>query len=298
MAKSLLIVMTILLEASLLVFKTPAKSATFGPVANAFTIVSLGDSHGNGAGGDQTLNFAATISQVTGFHPDFILHEGDFEDDKAITSQLDSLVTILKKAGLFNLTFIIRSNHDDHVSGSAGLWESYFSTAPNIKTLPSGVMNYTAMDSSSTYLTYSFDFANARFIGVDVPDDVSVITSEQYAFIDQRLTEAESLGLVHDFIFFHIPEYCVESSHCTCTARNDALCTPASFINLINQHPIASATFHGHEHILAWVHDSTRISSLSHPYEEFFTSRSGSNYYNLNSDSLFPDRVDYAYPYL
>jgi hypothetical protein len=296
MAKFPLIVLATLLSASLLIFKEPATSATAGSAAGAFTFVSLGDSHGNGASGDQTKNFATTISQVVGFHPAFILHNGDMEDDGVNTSQLDPMVAILKNAGLYNQTFIVRGNHDDHVSGSAKLWESYFSTATNIKILPVGVMNYVASDSSSTFLTYSFDYGNARFIGVDVPDDVNSITSAQYAFIDQRLTQAESLGLVHAFIFFHVPEYCVESTHCSCTAGNDASCTPASFIDLINQHPIVSAVFHGHEHIMAWVHmDSTRISNLTHPYEEFFTSPSGGYYYTYNPGTLYPARVDYAY---
>jgi hypothetical protein len=153
-----------------------------------------------------------------------------------------------------------------------------------------------AIDPSSTYLTYSFDYGNARFIGVDVTQDVNSITSAQYTFIDQRLTEAESLGLVHAFIFFHIAEYCVESTHCTCTKKNDGSCTPVSFTSLINKHPIVSATFHGHEHVLAWVHmDNTRVSSLTHPYEEFFTSPSGGYYYTFNPATLYTARVDYAY---
>ncbi len=296
MNKTSFLIAASLLAAILLVFHAPAASATAGSASNAFTFVSLGDSHGNGAAGDQTKNFTTTINQVASLQPDFIIHNGDFEDDGVASSQLDPMVTILKNAGLFNQTFIVRGNHDDHVSGSAGQWESYFSSAPYVKILPAGVKNYAAIDSSSTYLTYSFDYGNARFIGVDVPQDVNSITSAQYTFIDQRLTEAESLGFVHAFIFFHIPEYCVESTHCSCTAKNDGSCTPMSFIDLINKHPIVSATFHGHEHILAWVHmDNARISGLTHPYEEFFTSPSGGYYYTYNPGTLYPARVDYAY---
>jgi hypothetical protein len=123
-----------------------------------------------------------------------------------------------------------------------------------------------------------------------------VITNAQYTFLDQRLTEAESLGLVHAFIFFHAPEYCMESIHCTCTAKNNSLCTQADFINLINKHPIVSATFHGHEHLLGWVHlDNTRVSSLTHPNEEFLTSPAGGYYYTYDPGVLYPARIDYAY---
>jgi hypothetical protein len=54
-----------------------------------------------------------------------------------------------------------------------------------------------------------------------------------------------------------------------------------------------SATFHGHEHVLGWVHmDNTRVSSLTHPYEQFFTSPSGGGSY---TSYLYPARMDYNY---
>jgi predicted phosphohydrolase len=296
MKKISLFIAASLLAAVLWAVKAPSASATRGAADSTFTFVALGDSHGDGTSGDQTKNFTTTISQVASLHPDFIIHHGDLEDDGVVTSQLSPMVTILKNAGLFNQTFIVRGNHDDHDSGSAKLWNSYFSSSSNLRTLPAGVANYKALDSSSTYLTYSFDYGNARFIGVDVTQDVNSITSAQYTFIDQRLTEAESLGLIHAFIFFHIAEYCVESTHCSCTQKNNSACTPASFTSLINKHPIVSATFHGHEHIMAWVHmDSSRVSGLTHPYEEFFTSPSGGYYYTYNPGTLYTARVDYAY---
>ena len=47
---------------------------------------------------------------------------------------------------------------------------------------------------------------------------------------------------------------------------------------------------------MAWVHmDSTRVSGLTHPYEEFFTSPSGGYYYTYNPGTLYTARVDYAY---
>lgn len=45
---------------------------------------------------------------------------------------------------------------------------------------------------------------------------------------------------------------------------------PTALVNVIDRHPIVSATFHGHEHTLAYTHlDGTRLTSLTHPVEEF-----------------------------
>jgi hypothetical protein len=237
------------------------------------------------------MNFATTLNQAASLNPDFVIFNGDLEGSGVSTAEMDPMVADLVNAGLFDRTFLVRGNHDDHQAGSAALWEDYFVAAN--RPLPAGVSNYVALDASSTYLTYSFDYGNSRFIGLDDPDVVKLITGAQYTFLDQRLTDAESAGLVHAFIFFHGPAYCVEASHCDCQARNDSSCTPAAFIDVVNKHPIVSATFHGHEHILGWVHmDGSRISNLTHSYEEFLTSPAGSETY---SDFLIPARVDYAY---
>ena len=203
-------------------------------------------------------------------------------------TQMNGMVTAM--GSLYRRTFLIRGNHDDHVAGSSTLWENYFRTAN--RPLPAGVTNYTALNSSSTYLTYSFDYGNSRFIGVDVPGDADLLTNAQAAFMDGRLTDAEAKGLTHAFIFFHGPEYCI-ANHCSCSAANDGSCTPGNIVNLLNKHPIVSATFHGHEHVLGWVHmDSTRVAGLTRSYEEFFTSPAGGS---TNNPDIFPARVNYYY---
>ena len=250
-----------------------------------FTFVSMGDAQG------ADTNFSATVSHAASLDPDFVLFNGDLEADGVLSAEMDPMSSALINAGLYNQTFLVRGNHDDHLPDSASLWEGFFSAAN--RPLPAGVSHYVALEPGSTYLTYSFDYGNSRFIGLDVPGQSEMITEAQYAFIDQRLGEAEMLGLVHAFIFFHGPEYCVESSHCDCSAKDDSSCTQADFINLVNKHPIVAATFHGHEHILGWVHmDGARIASLTQPYEEFLTSPSGGETHN---DFLYPARVDYAY---
>ena len=65
-------------------------------------------------------------------------------------------------------------------------------------------------------------------------------------------------------------------------------------MNVINNHPIVSATFHGHEHVLTWTHmDNTRVSDLTRSYEEFVTSPAGASSY---TSDVYPARVDYVYP--
>ena len=253
-------------------------------ITGSFRFISWGDSQ------DENENLSTAAKQASSLDPAFTIFNGDLESDGVVSDRMNIMTAAF--GSLYPQTFLIRGNHDDHVSGSAGLWESYF-TALN-RPLPSGASNYVAMNASSTYLTYSFDFSNSRFIGVDVPGDADLLTSAELAFLDNRLTDAENLGLTHAFIYFHGPEYCVESGHCSCSSANDGSCTPAAFVAIINKHPIVSATFHGHEHILGWVHmDSSRVAGLTHNYEEFLTSPSGGWTYN---DNIYPARLDYYYP--
>jgi 3',5'-cyclic AMP phosphodiesterase CpdA len=266
----------------------PPTATTIPPTpipGQGFTFASIGDGQGI------TATFTKTVNQIAGLRPNFVLFNGDLENDGVVSSEMNTMVGDLKTAGIFNQTFLVRGNHDDHISGSAALWNSYFTT--NTPGRPQGMANYIYMGTTQPYLTYSFDFGNARFIGLDVPGGATLITSAQYTFIDQRLTDAENSGLVHAFINFHGGEYCTTSVHCSCSAKNASSCTPSAFVTMLNKHPIVSATFHGHEHILAWIHmDSSRVSSLTHPYESFFTSPSGGGSYN---GYIYPARVDYYY---
>ena len=52
----------------------------------------------------------------------------------------------------------------------------------------------------------------------------------------------------------------------------------------MNKHASISATFHGHEHVLAYVHiDSSRISGVTHPWEEFVSGGAGAPLYSCAS---------------
>jgi hypothetical protein len=289
MGKVALFFAAILLAFSLVVLGVNAAS-TNPQVVETFSFASLSDSQ-NG-----TSDLLKVSNQIASLNPSFVIFDGDLADsDGVTTSEMTSKTGAFKTAGLFDRTFLVRGNHDDHISGSAALWETFFSTSPNIKTLPAGVTDYVALDSGSAYLSYSFVYGNSMFIGLDVPGDADLVTSAQYTFLDSRLTYAGSIGLVHAFIFWHGPDYCVESIHCGCTAKLDGTCTPSAFITVVNKHPIVSATFHGHEHIMGWVHvDNTRVPGVTHPYEEFLTSPSGG--YLSYAGYIYPDRIDYYYP--
>ncbi len=253
----------------------------------AFTFGSFGDSHNE-------PYFTGTADQLASLNLAFIIENGDIEDNGFSTTEMNSAVSRLKTDNLYNKTFMTRGNHDDKLDGSAAGWESYFETAPNIPTRPAYVANKASLNSSSDNLTYSFDYGNSIFISLDVPGDIYLLTQAEVDFLDAQLTYAEGAGLTHAFIYFHGPEYCVELEHCTCATRDNSACTPPSLMTVINNHPIVSATFHGHEHVMTWTHmDNTRVSDLTRSYEEFVTSPAGASSY---TNEVYPGRVDYVYP--
>ena len=282
---SLLTIFSILISA--VGMPTSAAQATSAAFAGdgVFTFASMGDAH------TEPENFTTTLNGIATLNPDLVLFNGDLENNGVDTPEMDPMVSALKSANLFDKTFLVRGNHDDLVPGSAALWESYFEADP--RTLPAGVADYTPMDADSTYLTYSFIYENSMFIGLDVPGDADLVTTEELDWLDTRLTNAESQGLTHAFIYFHGPMYPMEPTHSNCSERTDASCTPADLITVINRHPIVSAFLHGHEHSLTWTHmDNTRLAGLTGSFEQFITSPAGGWPYN----EVFPDRIDYFYP--
>ena len=252
----------------------------------SFRFASIGDGQADSG------RFASTVNQIATHDPDFILFNGDLENDGFTTGGTNPMVNALREAGLFDNTFLVRGNHDNHVSGSATLWENYFDS--NTQTRPAGVENYTPLSATTERLTYSFDYGNSIFIGLDTPGDIGTTSTAARTFLDNRLTYAEQAGLTHAFVFFHSGEYCISSVHCSCTGKADGSCTPSWWVTIANKHPIISATFHGHEHILGWVQmDSARVADLDGSYQEFFTSPAGGWTYN---SYMYPLRVNYFYP--
>jgi hypothetical protein len=157
-------------------------------------------------------------------------------------------------------TFAVRGNHD---KGNLAGWRAFFDFGRTASAI--GARNYRALADD---VTYSFDYANAHFVGVDVPGNVTLMTPGQIAWMDKDLAAAEQRGLTHAFLFWHGPIYPV-GGHCCSASKPE-------FIAMVNRHPIVSATFHGHEHQIAWVHmDRNRYPEATHDFEEFVTGSSG-----------------------
>lgn len=235
-------------------------SATLAQTAS-FRFVAWGDTKSD------TGVLTKLSPQVKGLNPAFTIYAGDLESDGFTAIGMANWKTALNGGsannGLFNITFPIRGNHDDHIAGSVPNWQNYFNLGSQVTTV--GASSYSAL---SDDLTYSFDYGNSRFIGLDVLGDVTLMSAAQIAWLDQRLSDAEAKGLTHAFVFWHGPVYSVDG-HCCPTA-------PSALISVLNKHQIVSATFHGHEHVLTYVHmASNRISSITHPFEEFISGDSG-----------------------
>ncbi len=108
------------------------------------------------------------------------------------------------------IVFPVRGNHD---GGNSAGWQQYFSLRERADAL--GMTNFASLDED---LTYSFDYANAHLIGLDVPGNIDVISGRQVAFVDQALAAAEARGLDHAFLFFHGPVY-PTALHASCEER-------------------------------------------------------------------------------
>jgi len=223
-----------------------------------------------------TASLTALSVQAKALNPKFTLYSGDLCDSYSTSCIQNTWKNALNgnvNNGMFNISFVVRGNHD---SGDNAGWQGIFDMQGVANKV--GATNYNYM-SGLNDIVYSFDYGNSHFVGLDSLGDANTLTSSQLAWLDDDLTSAESRGLTHAFIYFHGPIYCVDS-HCSCTTSSgcdqDSTSNNGKIIPIINKHPIVSATFHGHEHIYAWVHlDSTRVSAITHPWEEFVTGDAG-----------------------
>lgn len=236
-----------------------AAAQSSAPISQ-FTFVSWGDTK------DGRDVLGSQARQIKSMRPDLTLYCGDLVSRFSIDNVNRWKRSMNAGVGLDLLarTFVVRGNHD---KGDDAGWRAAFDfgrTASGI-----GGSNYRALPDG---LTYSFDYANAHVVGVDVPGDVTDMTDRQLGWLDDDLGAAERRGLAHAFVFWHGPLYPV-GGHCCSAGRPE-------FVALANRHPILSATFHGHEHQLAWVHiDRTRYPQASGGFEEFVTGASGADTY-------------------
>ena len=265
-------------------------AAGFKPAAtiSSFMFVSWGDAQDGGKNTQKTSNQIVSL-----INPAFTIFNGDLDADGFTIQASNTMVDALngnKHNGLYNKTFLVRGNHDILTSYPIATWDAYFNPAAKAAAIE-GIQNFNELKND---LSYSFDYGNSRFLALDLAEGAENLTLIQANWLDQRLTNAETSGLVHAFIYFHHPIYCLESVHCSCQAVKDSECINSNtndLIAIINKHAIVSATFHGDEHLLAWTHiNAARISGVTHEFEQFTTSPAGAGVYNKD---LFPLRVDY-----
>jgi hypothetical protein len=256
----------------------------------SFRFVSWGDSRASTGGDVNTTVLSSLSNQANQLLPTFSLFQGDlcntFTDPCPTDGAGGWKYAINNGApgnGMFNITFASRGNHDTGGTGLPG-WQTLFDME--------GVASLVGASNFSTQtedVTYSFDYAGSHFVSVDVPGDVTVITAAQINWLDNDLTAAEARGVVHSFLFWHGPIYCVDG-HCSYTTASGSD-APAGLVAILNNHPSISATFHGHEHVNAYTPvDSTRIAGLTHPFAQFVTGEAGAPAYTCTK----PYRYSYC----
>ena len=115
------------------------------------------------------------------------------------------------------------------------------------------------------------------------------IISAQNTWINNRRPDPKTRNLTHAFLFSPQPIYYVNLHSCT---------VPANLITTFNNHPIVTATFHGHEHVKAIVQFGpgapvlNRIPGVVNPWYEFVTSPAGGGNYSCTAG-----RYDYCSAY-
>ena len=263
--------------------QTTAQDAT-----TSFTFVSWGDSRDSNTGPVNTAVLSALSNQVATLSPKFTIFAGDLcsSFDAACVSDTEASWKFAVNDGdpgngMFDKTFPFRGNHD----GDTALWDSYFSGHTEAARLAVGGTNLNcyAADGTECARTYSFDYGNSHIVGIDMPNgDISSMTDGQIDWLDADLTAAENpvndRGITHTFILDHGPIYYVDGHKSTPSAH---------LIDVMNAHPTISATFHGHEHVMAHIHiDSAHIPGVTHPWEEFVTGAAGAPLYRCNRKRL------------
>jgi hypothetical protein len=263
----------------------PTPATTINP--EIFNFALIGDTPVEAA------NFNLKVGQITSLSPNLIIFNGSLEVEGGVNAEINPMVTSIQNSSLFKKTFFGQFSYNAQLNESATPRAGISPSLLNIASLPAGVTDYISLDSGLDNLNYSFILGNSMFIGLDVPGDADLLTSNQLTFLDSRLTYGETKGLEHAFIFFHGPIDCIESTNCDCTTRPDISCKPSALVTVLNNHPIVSATFHGSEYILDWIHtDRTKYTVGSTSLEEQLTPSIAGLTDNPN---LVPARVDYSY---
>jgi hypothetical protein len=243
----------------------------------AFRFVSWADTKS----GTATLKAESTAVAKLSPAPAFTIYPGDVCDSGPDATCFNTWQTAMNGGSipgnsLFKKSFLTRGNHD---SSGTVFWEANIKASVTATNIGSTIENFTIWkDATGTTMdngkTYSFDYQNSHFIGVDLSaGDITGISgtignrSTKIGWIDYDLTQAEARGKTNAFLFWHGPLWSVDGHCCS---------TNSSLVTMLNNHPIVAAVFVGHEHVNAWVHmDSTKYSVITHPFEQFVTGDAG-----------------------
>ncbi len=248
-----------------------------------FTFVAWGDSRGGSSGALNSMVLSTLSIQAHGLipQPAFTIFAGDLCNSFTSTCASrsaggweDALNGGPANNGTSRITFPFRGNHDD----DAALWDSRFVGRDAVVAAIGGI-NFNFYPADGPERTYSFDYANSHIVGIDMPGgDISTMTRGQIEWLDSDIASAEARGVTHTFIWDHGPVYYVDGHSST---------PPVSLIDVMNRHASISATFHGHEHVMAYVHaDSSHIPGVTHPWEEFVAGAAGAPRATCNASRL------------
>jgi hypothetical protein len=211
-----------------------------------------------------TADFTTESNQAKALNPppNFTIYSGDLVESGFAAGPMATWKTAINGGtnnGMFDISFVVRGNHDSTDPAGFAAFFNYDTVAATV-----GATNLTQQQKN---LTYSYDYGNSHFVAVDVPDDATLMTAAQIAWVDSDLAAAEARGLTHAFLNWHGPIYPV-AEHC-CPS------VPA-VIDMLNKHPIVTATFHGHEHTNAHVRiNKARYPNCTHEFDEFIEGAAG-----------------------
>ncbi|MFH0828134.1 MAG: metallophosphoesterase [Candidatus Omnitrophota bacterium] len=171
-------------------------------------------------------------------------------------------VSLLKEymGSLYDITFPIRGNHDTAVDYDQSLRWTPAEIKARVKAI--GGKNYSTLPQEEG-LTYSFDYQNAHFVGLDSISKTTMnLTAAQLDWLDKDLEAAEKRILTHAFIQTHVP--------LIGCSRDYVTGVPSYLIPIINKHKIISLWLGGHTHVFAWTHiNKQRVSGLTNEVESF-----------------------------
>ncbi|PYV19321.1 MAG: hypothetical protein DMG21_01985, partial [Acidobacteria bacterium] len=255
--------------------------AAVASAQTSFRFVMWGGSRGSSSGVDTPI-FSANSNQANGLSPKplFTIFNGDlcYTFDSGCTSTGSSgwkyaINDGSPGNGMFNITFPIEGNHDLNAS----LWDTYWNGHSRALVTSIGGSNFSYYSGDSQNRTYSFDYSNSHFSLLDNQGGAaSSLSSGQISWLDSDIAAAEARGVTHTFITTHGPIWTINSVPDTASS---------ALIAVINKHPSISASLCGHEHVLGYAHiDSSRIRSVTHPWEEFVSGGSGAPLFSCNDN--------------